>query len=79
MNFVNHCSSTGLTYVLEGIVCKPTCGALIHSLCYGILQVLQLDLFSVPPSLPVLQCHLVDDVLTSSAASFFLFLFFFNK
>lgn len=60
----------GLTNHVTGLGLILTCGAVVNCLSDGILQVLQLDLFSVPPSLPVLQHYLVDHILACGAAEF---------
>lgn len=60
----------GLTNRVTGIGLILTCNAVVKRLSDDVLQVLQLDLFSVPPSLPVLQHYLVDHILACSAAEF---------
>lgn len=44
-----------------------TCAAVVDRLCEGFLQVVQLDLLSVPSSLTVLQCNSGNHLLSSSA------------
>lgn len=54
--------------IAEDCTVTLTCAAVVDRLCDGFLQVSRPDLLSVPSSLTVLQCRLINHLLSCGAA-----------